>query len=136
MMKRVALSILLMATLLFMFGKAAHAQSNGVLQWTINGSTHKGFKVELFQVGAPYPSRQTITPSLNHSWTASWYNLVVTRNYFIRVTNLDNNVAQQTRAFTFVPNGGRGNPSYYAAVVDMTWGYPYLIDAYLYIYYV
>ena len=82
---------------------------NMTLTWTLLGQGR--FKVELFEVGGPYPSRQKLTPEMKSLLEVGWSELV--RNeYFMRVTKCDkgNTVdscsgpSKQTGAFIFDPN--------------------------------
>ena len=65
------------------------------------------YKIELFEVGAPYPSRQNIV-KYNGQFTLRdrWTSIVAYRNYFIRITNLDTRVAKQTSGRYVTYNGG------------------------------
>lgn len=88
------------------------------LSWQIIGSGN--FKVELYGVGDPYPSRQYFTGRITGEWNAAFFNLSH-RNYFVRVTNLNNGQAKQTFAF-WIADRDR-------AWVGMDWGTNFLIYA-------
>lgn len=66
------------------------------------------YKIELFEVGAPYPSRQDIVNGYGGTSTyrRTWSAIVANRPYFIRITNTQTGVAKQTGARYVTYNGG------------------------------
>lgn len=79
------------------------------------------YLIELFEVGAPYPSRQDWNLYNNRyngsaTYRSDWSYISKGRDYFIRVTNTDTHQAKQMRAF-HIPSGWG---SYYNAS-DFNW---------------
>jgi hypothetical protein len=66
------------------------------------------YKIELFEVGAPYPSRQDIVSGYSGTFTyrRTWSAIVADRRYFIRITNTGTGVAKQTSWRYVLYNGG------------------------------
>lgn len=91
--------------------------SDGVMSWKLKGNGD--FLVELYQVGAPYPSRQTYTGQITSEWNAAWSNLTRTQNYFIRVTNRRTGQTKQTKTIYL-------NPSTNQYWIGLDWGQNYL----------
>lgn len=80
--------------------RSAQADSNGALDVTLNG-VYGQYKLELFQVGAPYPSRQFVGNA--NGWTGCyWSNLVTSQTYFVRATRLSTGQARQTVGFRLI----------------------------------
>ena len=75
----------------------ARASSNGVLDVTVS-SAPMSMKVELFEVGAPYQSRQIIENWPSQSGLA-WSNLFTKPQYFIRITDRNTGRVRQTYGF-------------------------------------
>lgn len=94
-------SIVMLAGMLAIFSQSVGAASNGALDVTVSNSP-QNVKVELFQVGAPYPSRQDFRPGVN------WYNLVTTQRYFVRVTNTSTGQQRQSYSFCLASDGRMG----------------------------
>jgi len=72
------------------------------------------YKIELFETGHPYPSRQDFTLWSNNysgqrTYWSTWSYISINASYFIRVTN-DKGVAKQTIEFSI-----RGQWDYYNA---------------------
>lgn len=119
-MRRAILSALAFASI----AASAHAE------FTLTAETYQldpsvETKIELFEVGAPYPSRQSIGQGTVLS--PRWYAIVGSDQrehlYFIRVTKQDPNTgalieAKQTGAF-WIPNDGD-------SWVRLRWNEPYL----------
>ena len=97
------LTVVLIA--LFAIPGVSHATDTDV-GWSFYGPAGN-YKVELFEVGAPYPSRQEIF-YYNGTFTIRdrWYSIVAYQSYFIRITNLDTSVAKQTGSRYVTYNGG------------------------------
>ena len=103
MITRIKIVLVLAVILLsgLMFGqRPAHADSQGILDVTVAG-TWEPYKIELFQVGAPYPSRQQIAyPDIRTmSESCVWYSLVTSQTYFLRITNMKYGWSRQTGSF-------------------------------------
>ncbi|USN53194.1 MAG: hypothetical protein H6760_03390 [Candidatus Nomurabacteria bacterium] len=66
------------------------------------------YKIELFEVGAPYPSRQDYVYGYSGTFTyrRTWSSIVAYRSYFIRITDLNSGVAKQTGSVYVTYNGG------------------------------
>lgn len=81
---------------------AAHGGGNTNLTCYFYGDSNAKWKIELFEVGAPYPSRQNI--GYGTTFHPTWYSVVTYhRNYFIRVTKNDGE-AKQTGTFWMPDN--------------------------------
>lgn len=81
------------------------AASNGTLDVTLYNPLSNSVKFELFQVGAPFPSRQTILPTGPSSCGLDWYNLVTTQEYFVRITDPRTGRSRQSFAFKLYADG-------------------------------
>lgn len=99
--------------------KPVHAASNGTLDVTIQHAP-RNLKAELFQVGAPYPSRQNTSATVMwydpFTCGLTWFNLVTTQSYFVRVTDRNTGRARQTFAFRLAYD--------YAGVIVVDWTAP------------
>ena len=96
-------------------GSAYAAYANSNLTCYMYGDSWATYKIELFEVGAPYPSRQNI--GVGTVFSPTWYSLVTyQRNYFIRVTR--NGVAKQSGTFWMPDNR--------SLWVRVYWSRPYL----------
>ena len=78
----------------------ASAQTSNTCYFNYALAAPKGtYKVELFEAGSPYPSRQTfLTSNGTYNIWSSWSYICVGRTYFVRVSN-SKNAASQTHAF-------------------------------------
>lgn len=83
---------------------AAHAQTANTvyMSYSFYGPPGK-YRIELFEVGAPFPSRQdnTLVGGYNGQYTyrRSWSYISKGRTYFIRVTNTESGARKQTQGF-------------------------------------
>lgn len=66
------------------------------------------YKIELFEVQAPYPSRQDYVYDYNgvYTYRRTWTSIVADKYYFIRITDLNSSVAKQTGSRYVTYNGG------------------------------
>jgi len=66
------------------------------------------YKIELFEVGAPYPSRQDYVYDYGGYFTyrRTWSSIVAYRSYFIRITDLNSSQTKQTGSYWVFYNGG------------------------------
>lgn len=113
LLKATGMAVLAMLGALSLVGVSPTAYGgligNMTLRWTLSGQGR--FKVELFEVGAPYPSRQKLTTVLKAVWQEEWSELV-RKTYFVRVTKCDkgdtvdscSGPSRQTKSFIFDPN--------------------------------
>ena len=101
----------------------AHAQTLNVN--FIGSGRNDNYKIELFEAGAAYPSRQAYV-NVTNQITFSWYNLTTMRyswgykavEYFIRVTN-SKGYSYQTHSFDIIRKNG-------VAGIKLLWGVDYL----------
>ena len=66
------------------------------------------YKIELFEVNHPYPSRQDYVYDYGGYFTyrRTWTSIVANKYYFIRITDLNSSVAKQTGSRYVTYNGG------------------------------
>jgi len=102
---RYVLALAIFATL-FTIPRASYA-TDTVVGYSFYGPAGN-YKIELFEVGAPYPSRQDIVNGYGGFFTyrRKWSAIVASRYYFIRITNTQTGVAKQTHARYILYNGG------------------------------
>ena len=101
-----SLLLLTVFVVLFAFPAISHATDTSV-GYGFYGPAGD-YKIELFETGAPYPSRQDYVYQYrgNATYHRVWNSIVADRYYFIRVTNLQSGVAKQTRESRVTYNGG------------------------------
>lgn len=87
-------------------GLTALSSANSDITCYVYGDTYATYKIELFEVGNPYPSRQNV--GTGTTFSPQWWSLVTSPRYFVRITK--NGVARQTASFSIrdglrQPNG-------------------------------
>ena len=102
--------LLLLAMLVSLFVVATPSASyatDTTVEYSFYGPSGN-YKIELFEVGAPYPSRQDYVYGYGGYFTyrRTWGSIVASRYYFIRITNLGSSVAKQTGSRYVTYNGG------------------------------